>query len=129
MRTRDVTAEEAKAAGLQGITGAFVSEVPADSVAGKAGLQEKDIIVSVDGETIRSARQLSRVIAESPDGRALQIAYVRGTARNTVTVTPAAPSMTWQLFGPGRMRVAVVRKFERRVDPAHPDAHHSSSTS
>ncbi|AMY12903.1 putative periplasmic serine endoprotease DegP-like precursor [Luteitalea pratensis] len=121
VRTRDVTAEEAKAAGLQGITGAFVSEVPADSVAGKAGLQEKDIIVSVDGETIRSARQLSRVIAESPEGRALQIAYVRGTARNTVTVTPASPAMTWNFSGPAG-EGPVIRKFERRVDPAHPDA-------
>jgi len=118
VRTRDVTADEAKAAGLQGITGAFVSEVPADSVAGKAGLQEKDIIVAVEGETIRSARQLSRVISESPDGRPLQISYVRGTARNTVSVTPAAPSMTRHGDGEG----AVVRRFERRFDPAHPDA-------
>ena len=116
VRTRDVTAEEAKAAGLQGISGAFVSEVPADSAAGKAGLLEKDIIVSVDGETIRSARQLSRVIAESPDGRALQIGYVRGTAKNSVTVTPAAPSMAWNFSGPGP-EGGFVRKFEGRSRP------------
>lgn len=115
VRTRDVTVEEAKGAGLQGITGAFVSEVPADSVAGKAGLLEKDIIVSVDGETIRSARQLSRVIGESPDGRALQIGYVRGTARNTVTVTPAAPSMSWNFPGPeADGNGQIIRKFEGR---------------
>ena len=123
VRTRDVSAEEAKAAGLAGITGAYVSEVPADSVAGKAGLLEKDIIVTVDGETIRSARQLSRVIGESPDGRALQIGYVRGTAKNTVTVTPEAPSLTrrrgpgpsWSEDGGG-----TVRRFERAV-PMPPD--------
>jgi membrane-associated protease RseP (regulator of RpoE activity) len=132
--TRDLTAEEAKAAGLSGITGAYVSEVPADSAAGKAGMQAKDIIVSVDGETIRSARQLTRVIGESPDGRALQIAYVRGTARNTVSVTPevrAPRTMTWQR-GPGPMggpdgpmrgpegEGPVVRRFERRVVPGGP---------
>ncbi len=129
--TRDVTAEEAKAAGLSGITGAYVSEVPADSAAGKAGIQAKDIIVSVDGETIRSARQLARVIGESPDGRALPIAYVRGTAKNTVSVTPevrAPRAMTWERR-PGPMggpmggpdgEGPVVRRFERRVVPGGP---------
>ena len=117
VRTRDVTAEEAKAAGLQGITGALVSEVPADSVAAKAGLLEKDIIVSVDGENIRSARQLSRVVAESPDGRALQIGYVRGTTRNTVTVTPAPPSMAWSMSGGAKLDGPAIRKFDRRGGP------------
>ncbi len=129
--TRDVTAEEAKAAGLSGITGAYVSDVPADSAAGKAGIQAKDILVSVDGETIRSARQLARVIGESPDGRALQIAYVRGTAKNTVSVTPevrAPRAMTWERR-PGPMggpmggpdaEGPVVRRFDRRVVPGGP---------
>jgi membrane-associated protease RseP (regulator of RpoE activity) len=122
--TRDVTAEEAKAAGLNGITGAYVSEVASDSAAGKAGLQAKDIIVSVDGETIRSARQLSRVIGESPDGRALQVAYVRGTAKNTVSVTPVVSSPRTMTWDGGRGRIdgpdgegPIVRRFERRVAP------------
>ena len=33
--TRDVSDDEARAAGLSGITGAYVSDVPADSVAGR----------------------------------------------------------------------------------------------
>jgi S1-C subfamily serine protease len=122
--TRDVTAEEAKAAGLNGITGAYVSEVASDSAAGKAGFQAKDIIVSVDGETIRSARQLSRVIGESPDGRALQVAYVRGTAKNTVSVTPEVSSPRTMTWDGGRGRIdgpdgegPIVRRFERRVAP------------
>ena len=126
--TRDVSAEEAKAAGLSGITGAYVSDVPADSPAGKAGLLAKDIIVSVDGETIRSARQLARVIGESPEGRALQIGYVRGMAKNTASVTPevrAPRAMTWERRGPGPMggpegEGPVVRRFERRVVPGGP---------
>ena len=115
VNTRDVTAEEAKAAGLNGITGAYVTNVPADSVAAKAGLQAKDIIVSVDGETIRSARHLARVITETPDGRALQIAYVRGTTRATATVTPEVRSMTLRR-GPGDDG-PVVRRFDRRMMP------------
>lgn len=120
--TRDVTAEEASAAGLSGITGAYISDVQAESAAGKAGLLARDIIVSVDGETIRSARQLARVIGESPDGRALQIGYVRGTTKNTVSVTPEVRgprTMTWapgSPLGPGG-EGPVVRKFERRMGP------------
>ena len=123
--TRDVTEEEAKAAGLSGITGAYVTDVAADSAAAKAGIQAKDIIVSVDGENIRSARQLSRVIGESPDGRSVQVAYVRGTTRNTASVTPdRSPGvMTW---APGEFGFSTrgegppVRKFERRVRPGDP---------
>jgi serine protease Do len=112
--TRDVTADEAKAAGLSGITGAFVSDVNADSAAAKAGLQANDIIVTVDGETVRSARHLSRLISETPAGRALQVAYVRGTASHTVTVTPEARSFSFRMDGPGPDG-PVVRRFERRI--------------
>jgi C-terminal processing protease CtpA/Prc len=97
--TRDVTADEAKTAGLAGITGAFVNDVNSDSAAAKAGLQAKDIIVAVDGETVRSARHLARLISETPEGRALQVAYVRGTAKNTVTVTPEARSFSFRMDG------------------------------
>ncbi len=123
--TRDVTADEAKAAGLPGIGGAWVAEAPADSAAGKAGLQAGDIIVTVDGESIRSARHLARVITETPEGRALQIGYVRGTTKHSATVTPESRPMTFQWEGgPGAMRREgpVVRRFERRVPgPGGPD--------
>ncbi|HTU99733.1 MAG TPA: PDZ domain-containing protein [Luteitalea sp.] len=112
--TRDITADEARAAGLPGITGAWVSDVRAESAAGKAGLQAKDIVVSVDGETVRSARHLARLVQETPEGRALQIGYVRGTAKNSVSVTPEAGSFTFNFQGPGEDG-PIVRRFERRV--------------
>jgi serine protease Do len=116
--TRDVTADEARAAGLNGIAGAYVTEVAPDSAAAKAGLQAKDIITTLDGETVRSVRQLSRLISETPEGRALQLEYVRGTVRQTVTVTPEARAMTrgFRFSGPDGDG-PVVRRFERRVLP------------
>ncbi|BCS35999.1 hypothetical protein TBR22_A52360 [Luteitalea sp. TBR-22] len=120
VRARDVTADEAKAAGLPGIAGAFVVEVPAESPGAKGGLQVNDIILTVDGETVRSARQLSRVVAESPDGKALQVSYVRGATRGTATVTPERPAprrMTMRGGGEGPM----VHRFERRVGPGGPE--------
>ena len=112
--TRDVTADEAKTAGLSGITGAFVSDVSRDSAAAKAGLQAGDIIVTVDGETVRSARHLARLISETPEGRALQVAYVRGATKNTVTVTPETRNFSFRMNRP-RPDGPQVRRFERRA--------------
>lgn len=119
---RDVTADEAKAAGLPGITGAFVMEVPAESVGAKAGLQPNDIIVTIDGETVRSARQLSRLIVESPEGKALQVAYVRGTTRGTASVTPERSAPRMMTMRDGNGEGPVVRRFERRMVPGGPGA-------
>lgn len=117
IRARDVTADEARTAGLSGITGAFAMEVPADSAAAKGGLQANDIILTIDGETVRSTRQLARLIAESPEGKALPVGYVRGTTRGTATVTPERPAprrmMTMRDTGEG----PTVRRFERRFVP------------
>lgn len=116
--TRDLTADEAKAAGLNGITGAYVTEVVPDSAAARAGLQARDIITTADGETVRSVRHLLRLVSETPEGRPLQLEYVRGTARQTVTVTPEARAMTGtsRLGGPDGDG-ATVRRFERRIVP------------
>ncbi|MBA2356582.1 MAG: PDZ domain-containing protein [Acidobacteria bacterium] len=116
--TRDVTTEEATTAGLSGITGALVADVSQDSAAYTSGIRTGDIIVSIDGERIRSARQLSRVVGESADGRALQVEYVRGTQKATATVTPDMRQMSRRFgpdadpFGPGREN-DLVRRFER----------------
>lgn len=90
---RDLTAEEAKAAGLEGIAGAWVTDVTADSPAGKAGLATGDVLVRVDGQDVRGARHLSRVIGETPTGGALRLEYLRSGQRQTVTVTPERTSL------------------------------------
>lgn len=84
---RDVTADEAKHAGLDGITGAWVTSVAPESAAAKAGLAEGDIVVRLDGQDVRSARQLTRVVGETPAGRAVSVEYVRAGKRAQVSVT------------------------------------------
>ena len=123
IQARDTTADEAKAAGLPGITGAFVIEVPAESPGAKGGLQANDIILTVDGEAVRSAQQLSRLIVESPEGKALPVAYVRGTTRGTATVTPERQApMRWTMRDGDGGEAPMVRRFERRVVPGGPGA-------
>ena len=60
----------------------------ANGPAAKAGIATGDIIVEFDGERVRSARQLSRLVRESPDGRSVRTVYLRNGNRQTVELTP-----------------------------------------
>jgi len=89
---RDVSAEEAQRAKLSPPEGAYVTQVEPDGAAAKAGIASGDIIVEFDGERVRSARQLSRLVRESPDGRSIRSIYVRDGNRRTVELTPQSNS-------------------------------------
>ncbi len=71
-------------------TGVVVDEVRENSPAEKAGVKEKDVIVEFDGERVRSSRQFSRLVDETPQGRAVKMAVQRGGQRTTLDVTPEA---------------------------------------
>ena len=90
--------------------GVVVDEVRDGSPAEKAGVKEKDVIVEFDGERVRSARQFSRLVEESPQGRAVKLAVQRAGQRLALDVTPEA-----RQFG----RIAPA-PFERFTMPALP---------
>lgn len=71
-----------------GQTGAVVDEVREDSPAAKAGLKEGDIITSFDGERVRSARQLARLVRETPAGRSVPLEVMRDGKTMQLTATP-----------------------------------------
>jgi serine protease Do len=60
--------------------GAIVSEVTDDTPAAKAGLKAGDAIVKFDGETVRSAAHLARLVRETPAGRAVSVEVRRDGA-------------------------------------------------
>ncbi len=64
----------------------------------KAGLREGDVVVEYDGERVRSARQFTRLVQETPDGRTVRIAVLRNGQKQTVDATPEAGRSTWN-FG------------------------------
>ena len=69
--------------------GVYVEDVRADSAADKAGIKRADIITKWDGEAVRSVRQFSRLVQETPAGRTVK-ATVRRDGRSTdVSVTPS----------------------------------------
>jgi serine protease Do len=81
--------EEADVKAGKGLSsGVLVEDVSPDSPAEKAGIRKGDVIAEFDGERVRSVRQLTRLVQETPSGRDVQAALVRDGQRTNVTVTP-----------------------------------------
>lgn len=59
------------------------------SPAAEAGMQENDVILSVDGEELRDDLSLQRIVSTHTVGDRLSLRIVRGGAERTVTVTLA----------------------------------------
>jgi len=91
---RDLEAAEVTAA-VPG--GAKVDDVDRDSPAEKAGLKAGDVVVEYDGERVRSARQLTRLVQETPEGRQVTLAVLRDGSRQTLTATPEARGFSWNM--------------------------------
>jgi len=70
--------------------GVIVEDVRPDSPAEKAGVRRSDLIVEFDGERVRSARQFSRLVQETPSGRAVKATIIRDGQKRDVQITPSA---------------------------------------
>lgn len=79
--------------------GAKVRSVEEDSPAEKAGIKDGDVIVRFDGEAVRSASQLARLVRETPAGRSVAIDVDRGGATQKLTATLAGGSGRVRVFG------------------------------
>lgn len=86
--------------------GVRVEEVTPDSPAEKAGIKKDDVIVEFDGERVRSTRQFTRLVRETPAGQPVAMAVLRGGQRQVLTATPEADGpMTFDMrIDPDRMR-------------------------
>ena len=93
---RQITPEDAEDVKLNEIRGVVVNEFtpPNDSPAKRAGIQEGDVIVSVDGQPIESMAQLMQRIGFKKPGDVVQVTVVRkGGVRKTLPVRlTAAPA-------------------------------------
>jgi serine protease Do len=67
--------------------GALVREVKRESPAKRAGLQEGDIIVGYQGEAIRSASHLIRLLGETPAGHKVTLDVIRNGSRRKLSAT------------------------------------------
>jgi putative serine protease PepD len=69
--------------------GALVSTVTANSAAAKAGLQQGDVITSVDGKNIDDSDDLVAAVQGGTVGQKMTIEYTRDGAKKSATVTLA----------------------------------------
>lgn len=87
---RDVDADDVKERRLASESGALLSDVDDDTPASRAGLRAGDVVMEYDGERVRSARQLTRLVQETPAGRKIAVVVSREGNRMTFTVEPEA---------------------------------------
>ncbi len=94
----DVTADRLAELKLKEEHGAEVTMVDQDAPAGKAGVREQDVIVSLNGTAIDSAAQLRRMIKETPAGRVITLGISRDGQPMTIKVQLADrhKSMAWE---------------------------------
>jgi serine protease Do len=114
---RDASAAELTAAGVSQPGGAFVLSVSDGGAAAKAGLMANDLVVEFDGEAVRSARHLVRLVRETAAGRSVKATLVRDKARRNVELVPDRFSITIDNDAIQRQVERAARNFPRlRVD-------------
>jgi S1-C subfamily serine protease len=77
-----------RAYGLPKQSGVFVASVEPNSPAQRAGVHERDVIVSLDGHQIAGVDDLQRLLTERPIGARLAVVVIRGTERRELEVWP-----------------------------------------
>ncbi|WP_439573545.1 Do family serine endopeptidase [Phreatobacter sp.] len=87
VQIQQVTPEIAEGLRLSKPEGALVAGIQPDSPAASSDLKPSDVIVGVNGEPIRNARELSRRIAGVRPGTEVRLTVMRDGAERTVTMT------------------------------------------
>ena len=84
-----VTPEIASSLGLGDPTGSLVASVQPKGPAAAGGIQQGDVILSFDGQTVHETRELPRIVAETPAGKTVNVDVWRDGARKTISLTVA----------------------------------------
>lgn len=87
IEVRDVDEADVKREKLPASMGAVVEDVRSDGAAAKAGMRAGDVIVSFDGERVRSAKHFERLVSETPAGRTVDVAAMRAGAKVNLKLT------------------------------------------
>lgn len=80
----EVTPDRVGALKLKEEQGVEVLMVDQDSPAGKAGLKEHDVILTLNGAEVESGAQLRRIIHETPPGRTISLGISRDGQSQTI---------------------------------------------
>ncbi|HKQ93835.1 MAG TPA: trypsin-like peptidase domain-containing protein [Blastocatellia bacterium] len=69
--------------------GALVAEVTNGGPASSAGLRNGDRVVEFDGRMVKSTKQLTEFIADTPAGKAVKLKFLRDGREQSASITPA----------------------------------------
>jgi len=111
----DVTTERLSALKLKDERGVEVTMVDQDAPAGKAGLKEHDVILTMNGTNIESGAQLRRMIHETRPGRVVSFGISRDGQPLTIKVQLSDKGKAFAKNFPHDF------KFEMPAIPAMPD--------
>ena len=100
--TRDVTTDRLADLKLKEEHGVEVTLVDQDAPAGKAGVKEHDVILSLNGNQVESVEQLRRMIREIPPGRLVTLGISRGGQPVTLKAQLADRKKAFAMSGPGK---------------------------
>lgn len=89
--TQDLTEGLVKAFDLKNTHGAIVSKVEGNSAADRAGIEPGDIIVSLNGEKVKSSHQIRNIIGLLEIGDKVEIDLLRGADRKKITAIIGKP--------------------------------------
>jgi serine protease Do len=96
----DVSKDRMGALKLKEEKGVEVTMVDQDAPAGKAGIKEHDVILSMNGTPIESGAQLRRMIHETPPGRVVTLGLSRDGQPLTLQVALADKHKEYSWAGP-----------------------------
>jgi Do/DeqQ family serine protease len=83
----DVNAEIAEDLNLDVVEGVYVGGVTENGAAREAGIKEKDVIISVQGEKVRSSAELQEKVSQYRPGDDVKIVVLRNGEKKQFTVT------------------------------------------
>jgi serine protease Do len=96
----DVTTERLSALKLKEEKGVEVTMVDQDAPAGKAGIKEHDVILTMNGTAVESEAQLRRMIHEIPPGRVVTLGLSREGSPMSVKVQLADKHKEYSFVSP-----------------------------
>jgi len=83
---QDLSSDMAEYYGIEKKEGVFVADVFEGDPADQAGIQRKDIIVELNGQKIKTTRQLTSMIAKIPVGESAKVKILRDGKEKTVKI-------------------------------------------
>ena len=105
--TRDITPDRLSDLKLKEEHGVEVTLVDQDAPAGKAGLKEHDVILTINGNQVESVEQLRRMIREIPPGRVVNLGISRDGQPLALKAQLADRKKTFALATPGKFAFAM----------------------